>query len=225
MEDKKAVIFDMDGVIADNNPYHIEAFRIFCRRYRVPIGHIDFKKNIFGKTNSYIFTRTFGIFFQDQDIEQLSQEKEAIYRDIYEKQAKAMPGLTLFLQNIGEKYKIGLATNAPRENMEFTVETLNIKYHFDDMIYAKEVKQGKPAPDIYLAMAERLGVKPENCVVFEDSLTGIEAAQAAGMKVVGVTSTYTHYELSHTDYTIRDFNDMTTHILERILLKGKKKKS
>lgn len=213
-----AIIFDMDGVITDNNAYHEKAWQIFCKKYQLPVfSHDDFMSKVVGKTNSEILTQLFDGLTTEQK-EAYSYEKEAIYRDIYRADAIATEGLITLLQAFQQAgIKCGLATNAPVENMDFTLDVLNIRQYFTATIYAKQVARGKPFPDIYLKMAEMLQTAPQNCIVFEDSLTGISAALAANMTVVGVTSTYPPEKMKGAKATTKNFTTITVDYLKSLL--------
>jgi HAD superfamily hydrolase (TIGR01509 family) len=215
---KIAVIFDMDGVITDNNAYHEKAWQIFCKKYELPIfTHEVFMTQVVGKTNSEILVKLFENLTSEQK-EAYSYEKESIYRDIYRADAVATEGLITLLQSFQQEgIKCGLATNAPVENMDFTLDVLNIRSYFTATIYAKQVARGKPFPDIYLKMAEMLQTAPQNCIVFEDSLTGISAALAANMTVVGVTSTYPPEVMKGAKATTKDFTSITVDYLKELL--------
>jgi beta-phosphoglucomutase-like phosphatase (HAD superfamily) len=100
---------------------------------------------------------------------------------------------------------IGLATNGEPANVDLVLNGANIRKYFKAIVSGHDVERPKPYPDIYLKAAGMLGLKPENCIVFEDSLTGIEAARAAGMRVAGLTTTFS--KLSNVDLAIPDFLD------------------
>ena len=104
---------------------------------------------------------------------------------------------------------MAIATSAPRANVDFTIQYANLGGYFDTILDESFVNKGKPDPEIYLKTAQALGFDPTNCIVFEDSLSGIESGKAAGCKVVGITTTHTHEELSKTDFIMDNFNDIT----------------
>ena len=104
-----------------------------------------------------------------------------------------------------KEIKIGIATSSPVENINFIMECLNIREYFDFIVNSAMVKRGKPFPDIYLKAVEKIGLKKEECVVFEDSLSGIEAAHMAGIDVIGVTTANREEEMKNILFAVKDF--------------------
>ncbi|MES2389775.1 MAG: HAD family hydrolase, partial [Bacteroidota bacterium] len=178
-----AVIFDKDGVITNNNDYHLLAWKVFNKKYNLELTDEDFKINVVGKTNHELLRDYFPAHYTDEQINELAEEKEAMFREIYLPDFKLTKGLNAFLEKLtAAGIPIGVATNAPQSNLDFTMLHGKIGHHFKVMITPKAVPRGKPFPDIYLKAAELLETAPERCVVFEDSFTGIRAARAAGTR-------------------------------------------
>ena len=190
------LIFDMDGVIVDNHQWHFESYIEFGKRHNVNISREEFGK-YFGTTNHFIMKSIFGENISEEDIITFGEEKEAIYREMYLPAIKPVKGLPEFLQYESEKgIPIALATAAPKENVKFTLEATGLSHYFDVITDSSMVDRGKPDPQVYLVTAEKLGVQPKDCIVFEDSIPGITAARNAGMFVVGVATTHTPEELN-----------------------------
>jgi HAD superfamily hydrolase (TIGR01509 family) len=141
-----------------------------------------------------------------EDVERHGANKEELYREMIgpDLDAKIVPGIGAFLRR-HQEVPIGLATNAEPANVEFILERAGIREYFRALVNGHDVKRPKPFPDIYLRAAELLKAAPAQCVVFEDSLTGVEAARAAGMRVVGLTTTL--QEISGVDLSIGSFLD------------------
>jgi beta-phosphoglucomutase family hydrolase len=200
-----AVIFDMDGVIVDTNPYHKISLKQFCEKYGYQLNEEDLISKIYGRTNNEWIRNIFGPLPNERILE-LGEEKEAMFRAIYKDVIKPLPGLDDFLKELEEKnIPKAIGTSAPRSNVDFVLEHTYLKKYFTTILDQSDVKHGKPDPEIYLKVADRLGFPPQQCIVFEDSLSGVESAQRAGAKVVGVTTTHSHEELAHTDLVIQDF--------------------
>lgn len=159
-----------------------------------------------GKRNDEIVREFFPNPLTPREIFDHGAGKEALYRQIMTPvlSEHVVPGLLNFL-NEHRHIKIGLATNAEPANVDFILAGTSISDYFQVRVNGHEVERPKPHPDIYLLAAERLGVSPRQSIVFEDSLTGVEAARSAGMSVVGLTTTLP--ELPGADLVIRDFND------------------
>ena len=207
------LLFDMDGVLVDNHSFHVQAWNEFCSRYHKHLSKEEFDRHVNGRTVQEVVAYLFGPETPKKEILQYSNEKEAIYRSLYKPHLKAVAGLLNFLQKCqGENIPTAVATSAPTVNMDFTLDTLALKQYFSVLKDSTGIERGKPAPEIYLKTAEALKAPPECCVVFEDSLSGIQAGKAAGMKVVALLTTHTEAELqeSEADLLIRNFESIET---------------
>ena len=145
----------------------------------------------------------------EEEIWALGEEKEALYREIYAPDVAPLPGFIDFVRSLKENHiKTAVATAAPKVNLDFLLEHIDLRNDFDVLIDDSEVDKGKPDPEIYLKAAERLGFSPELCLVFEDSLAGIQAAINAGIKVIGVTTTNPPENMQNTNLVIKDFTEI-----------------
>lgn len=218
MKEKFAVLFDMDGVLIDSNPYHKDAWMAFCRRYQVELKEEDVPKYIYGKTNKMALVDVFQREFSPEESFRMSEEKEAIYRDLHRADISLIKGLPALLESF-QQHQVPLAvcTNAPVANLDFMLEETGIRPYFQVLIDASKVSKGKPDPEIYLKAARMLGISPDRCIVMEDSTVGVEAGLRAGMKVVGITTTHSRQELSHTHLVIDDFDELHVDKLEALL--------
>ena len=215
-----AVIFDMDGVIVDTNPYHLIAWREFLKRYNIEVTDESLRKNMFGSFNSTILKFYFERELSPEEIAALGFEKEALFREIYEAEAVPMNGLMPFLEDLKKHgVKTGIATSAPFENLELTLRKIPLADKMESMLSERDVLRHKPNPDVYLKSAENLGMPPERCIVFEDSVSGVKAGLAAGAKVVGVLSTYTKEELPPCDAYIIDYQGLTIDFVKNLMRK------
>ena len=189
------LIFDMDGVIVDNHQWHFDAWLEFGRRHGIPITKGDFSRH-FGSTNQQVMKSLFGESISEKEISDLSDEKENIYRELYQSHIKPVKGLSKFLKYASDrKIPVALATSAPTENVRFTLKATGLEKYFDVITDSSMVSRGKPDPQVYLITAEKLGVQPADCIVFEDSVPGILSATKAGMRVIGVATTHKPDEL------------------------------
>jgi beta-phosphoglucomutase len=210
-----AFIFDMDGVLIDSNPVHKIALQQFCREHGFELTEQQLREKIYGRTNRDWLLNLFGDL-PDETIRRYAEEKEALFRRLYT-EIKPLDGLPVFLTKMDALgVPRAIATSAPRANVDFTLDHTGIGPFFQTILDDSFVSKGKPDPEIYLKSAAALGLEPRNCVVFEDSLSGVKAGKAAGCKVVGLTTTHTNDELSETDYNIDNFNIEPKSILERL---------
>ncbi len=205
----EAVLLDMDGVVVDNLPYHVDAWLLFCEQHGIPLTREVFYRDLNGMNSKDTFEWFYGRSMSREEIEHLEEKKEAIYRGFYAAHREAAPGLISFLEGLKEQgIPCALATSAGQGNIDFIVDGLGIRHFFQAIVGGAEVKKGKPDPEIYLKAADILGAKYENCWVVEDSLQGIQAGLSAGMKVVGMTSSHTAAELAHTQIQVPNFEGL-----------------
>ena len=216
----KTVIFDMDGVLVDNRDIHIEAFVVFCKRYGIDISTTELLKH-FGKGNDEILPVVLPQHIIDQKgLDVLADEKEEIYREIFEKTIKPTSGLIEFLKDLKKMgIKMGVGSSGQSANVNFVLERCGISTFFDVIANGDMVTKCKPDPEVFILAANLLGTKPEECVVIEDSFAGIEAAHSAGMKVIAMATTYSQEELkgqSKFDMIVDDFRELTADIVSKI---------
>lgn len=204
-----AVIFDMDGVILDNNDWHKKSWGVFARQLGIELKEEDYPTKVYGKTNEQILQQFFPQMTADQLVA-LSLEKEALYRQMYLPHFKLPEGLmhlvtTLHIAGI----PMGLASNAPMVNIDFTLDNGGLRPYFKSIVSASEVQMPKPAPDVYLQAINKLGVIAAKTVIIEDSITGLQAGRAAGAKLVAIASTYPVDALMpHADLVINSFTEI-----------------
>lgn len=202
-------IFDMDGVIVDNYLYHIDAWGEFCKRHGLNFEVEDFTRKYFGKNNTDILQALFGKSLSITEIDMLGEEKEAIYRELYQPYIKPLDGLVDFMKELRiQGGKIAIASSAPQSNINFVVEKTCIKEYIDVSVNGNMVRLGKPNPDIFLKAAELLRIQPGKCLVFEDSFSGIQAAINAGMQVVALATTHKKEEHDPTITIISNFKEL-----------------
>jgi len=213
---RHAFIFDMDGVIVDSNPTHKIALKQFCKKLGYDLSETDLREKIYGRTNRDWLLNLFGQL-DEQTIRKYADEKEALFRQLYI-DIKPVNGLLPFLDKLDSlDISRAIATSAPRANVDFTLQKTNTGKYFKTILDDSFVTEGKPNPQIYLKSASALGFDPQNCIVFEDSLSGVQAGKRAGCKVVGITTTHTREELAETDFIIDDFENLEPESLISLL--------
>ena len=210
---KKAALFDMDGTLVDNTAAHIRAFEIFCARY----GVTDWKERLsqgFGMGNDDIMRMIMPEeVIRAKGIAALAEEKEAIYREIYAPEIHPVAGLRELLEKLHARgVRCAVGSSGCRKNVDFVLEKCGIGAWFEARISGDAVTRCKPDPEIYLTAAAALGVKPSECVVFEDARAGIEAARRAGAgRIVALATTLPREELERepkADWLVDTFADL-----------------
>jgi beta-phosphoglucomutase len=210
MNQPVAVIFDMDGVICHTNPYHSRAFRAFFSNWELYPSDSEFAEHMFGKSNSYILSHFFQREITGEELKNMEEQKESLFRSLYEPHVESIAGFANFIDDLVlNDTRLGVATSAPRANLELILSKIHIKEKLGSMLASENVRKHKPDPEVYLASAKNLGVKPDQCVVFEDSFSGISAAINAGMRVVGVLSSHTKDELPPCNLYIENYKQMS----------------
>jgi HAD superfamily hydrolase (TIGR01509 family) len=210
--DPRAVIFDIDGTIVDNMHLHAEAFAVFAERHGLPALTQDDRARLDGRRNSEIFPILFQREVPRDEWQAYEREKEGLYRELSKGRLSPMKGLHSLIKRLElEGIPMALATSAPQPNVLHTLAELDLATAFEIIVRGDEVGRGKPAPDVFIEAARRLGVAADHCLVFEDAPMGIEAAQAAGMRVVALTTSFSsaHFEALPTPPTLicSDFDD------------------
>ena len=218
MNKEIAVIFDMDGVICHTNPYHSLAFREFFSTRNLAPTDEEFAQHMFGKSNSYILSHFLKRKIEGEELLQLEQEKEGLFRKIYEPNVEPISGLVEFINNLKNNgAKLGVATSAPYANLELILNKVPIREILRSIMAREDVKKHKPDPEVYLTSAKNLGISPDQCIVFEDSFSGVSAALNAGMKVVGVLTSHTKEELPPCNLYIDDYKDLSYDTISRLI--------
>lgn len=208
----------MDGVICHTNPYHTKAYQKFLARRDLYPTEEDFVQHMYGKNNRYILTHFLGREIGEAEFIDLENEKEELFREIYAEEIVPIDGYLEFLENLKSAgFKTGVATSAPYSNLHLIMEALGFESKMESMLASENVSKHKPDPEVYLKSAAILKVPVENCVVFEDSYSGVSAAINAGMKVVGVLSSHTREELPPCQLYIKDYRDITVEDVQEIL--------
>jgi beta-phosphoglucomutase len=187
----RAVVFDIDGTLVDNMAIHTEAFAEFSARHGLPPLTPADRARLDGRANSEIFSMLFGRPLDRDQWRAHEREKEGLYRELSRGRIEPMRGLLALLNRLkADRIPVALATSAPAPNVEHTLSEIGLSHMFTIIVRADQVGRGKPAPDVFLEAARQLGVDAADCLAFEDAPMGVAAARAAGMPVVGLTTSF-----------------------------------
>lgn len=212
----KAVIFDMNGVIINDERIHQESWRQYCKEHGFHLSEDDFKHRVFGRTESEVLEYLYKRKLSDKEIEADSNERVEKSIEIYKPQIKLADGLAKLLNDlINLSIPLAIATSSRRRYFNFVMDELDLRKYFTAVVTAEDVSNGKPTPEIYLKAAAQLGVEPRYCEAIEDTISGIKSAHAAGMTVTGLASTHAADEIQIADRVIASFNDIDATTLIR----------
>jgi HAD superfamily hydrolase (TIGR01509 family) len=180
----------------------------FAEKYRFTLNEEIYREKFNGKTNADLFNMIFGGISTEQ-IKSYAEEKEGLYQKLYLADMRPHLGLLDFLEHLRKlRIRIALGTSAPTSNVDFTLDTLKLRSYFDVIVDGSMVERGKPDPQVYQLCAMKLGLEPKDCVVFEDSLAGLESGERAGCRIVGVATSHRAIELKiKTDLILHDFTE------------------
>jgi len=184
-----AILFDLDGTLANTDPLHFQTWQEVLRAYDMDIDRAFYDANISGRLNPVIVRDLLPQLSQVEG-EQLASRKEAQFREIA-LGLTPLAGLQDLLRWISDrKLKQAVVTNAPRENVNFVLEVLKLTNTFDTVVLSEEVAAGKPDPAPYQFALKQLGISAEAAIAFEDSPSGIKSAVTAGIHTIGIASTH-----------------------------------
>ncbi|MCK5067936.1 MAG: HAD family phosphatase [Bacteroidales bacterium] len=208
------LIFDMDGVVIDSNPYHKTAWENFLRKKGIPFDDQFFFNVLSGRTGPTSMKIIFGDDLSETNLNEYLDEVDQGFQNILRQteEVKPIAGLYEFLDSIpGNGHRLALATSAPPLNIELGLEKLKLEGVFEVIVGKVDVVHGKPDPEVYLTTVERLGLPIEQCIVFEDSIVGIQSARKAGIHVVGIASGHSKEELLEegVSLVVNDFTDLS----------------
>ena len=184
----QAVLFDLDGTLVDNMPFHIAAWletgrTLDCELSREQI--LSFA----GRKNEEILPIILGRALHPEELTRFADQKEARYRELYTGHVQLHAGADELLHELAARgVACAIASAAPRDNRKLVLEATGLTARMSAVVGAEEVKNGKPAPDLFIEAARRLGADPAHTLVFEDAIAGVQAGLAAGMRVCGITT-------------------------------------
>lgn len=217
---KKAVIFDMDGLMVNSSPVWAEAETTFVKKYGKEYSHEIRKKYLGMRVKDIIMIMVkeyqLPISFEEGEKELLAEMKI----DFNRTSVKLLPGCRKLIRNLSKsvKYCLAVASSSPKDIIETVLQRFRFEDVFQVVVSSEEVEHGKPAPDVFLRASKLLKIKPQFCLVLEDAPHGIAAAKAAGMKSIAVnnTSNYQLEDFKNADLYVRSLEEINEEVIERI---------
>jgi len=192
----RGVIFDMDGVLIDSGAHHRAAWRALLEELGTTPARPDYWRLTIGRPGHEAVSLLLGRDLPWPEAERLADRKREHYLRLSRQGFPAVPGVAAFI-DVLERAGVprAVATSASRHDVDRLLGRLHLRERFSVVVAAEDVRSGKPDPEVYLRAAEGIGVPPRACLVFEDSVVGVQAARRAGMQVIGVVTAHTEEEL------------------------------
>jgi beta-phosphoglucomutase family hydrolase len=212
-----AVIWDLDGVIADTAVYHYRAWRDVFKERGVAYSLVDFMP-YFGRRHDAIIKAVLGNRLTKNELDAIAEAKQRNYRRHVANHIKALPGAVALIKSLYDHgIKQAIASSAVPENIEIIIRGLGITGCFQAIAHGMEAEEGKPSPQIFLLAAEKLKVKPADCLVIEDAVAGVAAAKRAGMKCLAVTNSHPEEKLKAADFVVDSLEKVGVVDIQKLL--------
>ncbi|MFP4502297.1 MAG: HAD family hydrolase [Candidatus Hydrogenedentota bacterium] len=211
------VIFDVDGTMVDNHAYHERAWITWGERNGYPIDHTYYREHIHSRSNEVITKELLNDAWRPEAAAAIEHEKERIYRELYRPVVTPLPGLIELVHALSEAgVPMAAASNAPKPNADMVLEELGMDAVFVAVYTPEQGIAGKPAPDLLWKAAEAMWVPVSRCLVFEDSVSGFKAAEAAGAPFVAITQGVNPGCLDHAEGAVARHADFTGLTVEKL---------
>lgn len=215
MSFSKAVLWDMDGVLADTSPLHFQTWDRVLTEQRIPFDRQKFH-HIYGLKNYDLLPYLAGKPLEPQWIQRISDQKELAFRQAIRGHLLPLPGVKDWLLRFKSwGYKQAVASSAPPENVEALVDELAIRDFFDALVTPGDLP-GKPDPAVFIKASRQLGIPAEYCIVLEDSIPGVQAAHRANMRCIAVTTTNPPEALTQADIVVDTLDQLTVKQVESL---------
>ncbi len=212
----EAAIFDLDGVVVDTVPLHFQAWKRMFNEYGHEFTFEDYKQKVDGIPR-YDGARAILTELSEEEVHQAGDKKQGYFRELLDSADIPRYDTTIHLIAALQEEGIKVAVISSSKNCPHILKKLGIYDKLDAVISGADITKGKPDPQIFLMAAERVGAAPENCVVFEDAVLGVEAAKNGHMKCIGIDR-YDHPErLAKADRIIKDAGELTVGDVKKLV--------
>jgi beta-phosphoglucomutase len=216
-----AVIWDVDGTLVDTAELHFASWLALTRELGKPLTRDEFAAT-FGRRNPEILRALFGDRFSEQEIADLGDRKEVLYRDAARKGVELLPGVRRLLEGLhAAGFKQAIGSSAPRENLDLILQLTGTAALFEAIVSMEDTQRGKPDPQVFLLAAEKLRIAPPHCLVIEDAVAGVQAAKAGGMKCIAVSFVGHHpparLQAAGADRVVRTLEEVSVEIVRQLL--------
>jgi len=212
----KAILFDMNGIIIDDEHIHELAFQQTVQPYGVNLTHQEYLENCAGKTDRAGYESIAEKFKVDLSIDLLLTQKSQTYLKLFPANKKSYPWVIDLIWQLKKKFRLALTSSSSKTEVELITKEFSIRDAFEVMITGDDVSKGKPDPEPYLKTAQLLKLIPNNCCVIEDSKSGILSAKSAGCFCIGVTTTHDKEALNKADVIVNSFGEITENLINNL---------
>lgn len=224
----RAIIFDFNGVLVDDEPIHLELFQKVLAEEGIPLSEKDYYARYLGMDDRGCFKAAFAEHGRELDgrhLAELIQRKARYYRGSIKTKVRPFPGVKELVPLVAARYPLAIASGALRSEIEMIVERIGLEGYFQVIVSSEDISEGKPNPDIFIRALEGLNQKrpkggailPSECLVIEDSREGILGAHRAGIKCVAVTNSHTAKELAEADAVVGSLSEVNLAFLEKLV--------
>ncbi len=219
----KAIIFDFDGVIADTEPVHLEAFKSILKDIDISLSDEDYYNKYLAYDDRTLFTEVLKLSDRGSDdvlIQDLIHRKKDLVTRVFNERVVLFPGFLSYLEKIKGRYLLAVGSGALKSEITLVLEKFGIEGDFHVITAADNVVNCKPDPEVFLTCLRSLnkisqgGILPEECLVFEDSISGIKAARSADMKCVAISNSYDERLLCEADVVVSGFEELNMRDIE-----------
>lgn len=204
----RAIIFDLDGVIVDSEPVHQESFRLLLTELGLPTDHLDDWERYIGRSDREGLIQMLDGRELAQSIDELLERKGNLFIDLLQKVDALFPDIPALVGDLATHYQLAIASGSLRSAIAAVLEMRGLRRYFPVAVSVQDVPLGKPEPDLYLTAARLLNVEPAACVAIEDSVAGVAAARAAGMRVIGITNTMSAELLKQANIIVSNYAEV-----------------
>ena len=203
----KAVLFDMDGVLSNTEPLHLNTFKKLFAERGIMLTDTDVK-SVFGKLDEDILRELFKKKGMKENVAVWALRKRKMMIPILKKaKIQAFPGVEKLVKTLAKSYALGLGTSSSHEELDVIMDKLSLKRYFKVIFGREDVEKHKPDPELYQKLCDALNAKPNECVVIEDSVSGIMAAKRAGMRCIAVKNSFPASKLKQADVVVERLDD------------------
>jgi beta-phosphoglucomutase len=224
----RAIIFDCDGVIVDSEPHHFKAFQQILSEEGISFTKEEYFQKYLALDDKTCFETAFaahGKTYDNRILKDLIIRKMAVYRQLSQQGLFLYPGVVEFIKKVKGSYRLAIASGAFRGEIKFALDKAELRPAFPVIVSAQDVRNGKPHPEAFLLALQLTNemhpmpsppIRPEECLVIEDSIHGVEGAHAAGMKCLAVSNSYPKGKLAHAEMVVASLQEVAPSDLEKL---------